>query len=274
MFHRMRGIPWFGKLMLGCLLAPAVAFGQPGADLVTLQVRDGVTQTYLLVADPAAPVEQVVVLFSGGAGNVRLRPASLRPAFAERGNFLVRTRYLWAAAGFASVVVDAPSDRSELGLDDVFRSGSTHAGDVGKVLADLRQRFPQAGVTLVGTSRGTVSAASVARRLPGQFDRLVLSASVFNATRGGAGLSGFDYASIKAPLLFVHHVDDACQATPYFGAKRLGATYPLISVSGGRPAESGPCDPLSAHGFFGKEAETVEAVKDWIRGRAFTAQIQ
>ncbi len=272
--ERARGFPWLGGLMAVCLLCSTAALGQPRADLVTLPVRDAVTQTYLLVADPAVPVEQVVVLFSGGAGNVRLRPASLRPEFAERGNFLVRTRYLWAEGGFAAVVVDAPSDRAELGLDDVFRSGSTHAADIGKVIADLRQRFPKAAVTLVGTSRGTVSAASVARQLPGQFERVVLTASVFNASRGGAGLAGFDYATIKAPLLFVHHVDDACQATPYFGAKRLAATYPLISVSGGRPAESGPCDPLAAHGFFGKEAETVEAVKNWIRGRTFATQIQ
>jgi hypothetical protein len=49
-------------------------------------------------------------------------------------------------------------------------------------------------------------------------------------------------------------------------------TYLLITVNGGRPAESRPCDPLAAHGFFGKEAETVEAVKNWIRGRTFATQ--
>jgi hypothetical protein len=274
MLHRlMRFVGRAGRLV-ACLVVPAAALAQPGADLVTLPARDGVTLTYLLVADPAVPVEQVVVLFSGGAGNVRLRPASLRPAFAERGNFLVRTRYLWAEAGFASVVVDAPSDRAQSGLDDAFRTGSMHAQDIGKVIADLKRRFPGAPLTLVGTSRGTVSAASVARHLPGQADRVVLTATLFNASRAGAGLAGFDYTTIKAPLLFVHHVDDACQVTPYFPAKRLGASYPLVSVSGGRPAESGPCDPLSEHGFFGREAETVEAVKNWIRGRAFATQIQ
>lgn len=65
--------------------------------------------------DASLPVEQVVILFSGGSGNVRLRPGSLRPEFAGRGNFLVRTRYLWAGDGFASVVVDVPSDRAEQG---------------------------------------------------------------------------------------------------------------------------------------------------------------
>jgi pimeloyl-ACP methyl ester carboxylesterase len=143
-----------------------------------------------------------------------------------------------------------------------------------KVIADLRQRFPKAPLTLIGTSRGTVSAASVARQLPGQFERVVLTASLFTASRSGAGLAGFNYASIKAPLLFVHHAEDGCLQTPYSTAKRLGATHALITVNGGKPAESGPCDPLAAHGFFGREAETVEAVKDWIRGRTFATQIQ
>lgn len=274
MSNRPKVAPWLRGWMLGWLLAPAAVFGQPKAELVTLPVREGVTQTYLLVADPATPVEQVVLLFSGGAGNVRLRPASLRPEFAERGNFLVRTRSLWAEGGFASAVVDVPSDRAELGLDDAFRSSRVHAEDIAKVIADLKQRFPKAPLTLIGTSRGTVSAASVARQLPGQFERVVLTSSVFTASRVGAGLSGFDYASIKGPLLFVHHAEDGCAQTPYFSAKRLAATYPLITVNGGRPAESGPCDPLAAHGFFGKEAETVDAVKNWIRGQTFATQIQ
>lgn len=260
--------------MIGGLLVPAAAFGQPTAELVTLPVRETVTQTYLLVSDPAVPVEQLVLLFSGGAGNVRLRSASLRPAFAERGNFLVRTRHLWAQGGFASVVVDAPSDRAEGGMDDAFRAGRVHAEDISRVITDLGQRFPNVPLTLIGTSRGTVSAASVARQLPGRFERVVLTASLFIASRSGAGLSGFDYTTIRAPLLFVHHAEDDCPQTPYSSAKRLAATYPLITVSGGRPAESAPCDPLSAHGFFGQEAETVEAVKNWIRGRAIATHIR
>jgi pimeloyl-ACP methyl ester carboxylesterase len=269
----LRGWRSLQAVVAAGLLATGVAAAEPVAEIVTLQVRDGATQSFLLVADPSVAVEQVVVLFSGGAGNVRLRAASLRPAFAERGNFLVRTRYRWAEGGFASAVVDAPSDRAELGLDDTFRSGRTHAEDIGKVVADLRRRFPNAQVTLVGTSRGTVSAASVAGHLQGQVDRVVLTATLFNASRGGAGLSGFDYRTIKVPLLFVHHVDDACPATPYATARRLSSAWPLVSVSGGHAPESGPCDPLAPHGFFGREAETVAAVKAWIRGGTFPAQV-
>lgn len=262
-----------GRAAIGLLALPAAALAQPVAEQVTLPVRDRVTQAYLLVVDPSAPVEQIVVLFSGARGLVRLRPASLDPAFARRGNFLVRTRYLWAEDGFAAAVVDAPSDRAIDGMDDLFRLGRTHAEDIGQVIADLRRRFPAAPVTLVGTSRGTISAASVARHLQGQVDRVALTATLFNAGRGGSGLAGFDYGAIRAPLLFMHHVDDACPYTPYLAARRLSATYPLVTVTGGHDPESGPCDALSPHGFFGREAGAVQAVKDWIRGRPNASRV-
>ena len=189
--------PWRSPLLRTLLFAasmivPCQARSQTTAELVTLPVRPGITETYLLVADKDAPVGQVVVLFSGGNGLVRLRPFSLTPEYAARGNYLVRTRYLWAGGGFAAAVVDVPSDLANSGLDDGFRLGRTHAEDVAKVIADLRQRFPKAQVTLIGTSRGTVSAASVARHLPGGFDRVVLTSTLFNASRAGPGLAGFD----------------------------------------------------------------------------------
>lgn len=256
-----------------CSFNALSAFAATSAELVTLPVRDGVSEAYLLVVDKAAPVEQVVILFSGGSGQVRLRPVSTTPAYAERGNFLVRTRYLWAEGGFAAVVVDVPSDHQGSGLDDNFRLSRTHADDIGKVIADLKTRFPKAPVTLIGTSRGTVSAASIARYLPGEVGKVVLSSTLFNAGGGGVGLAGFDYGAIKAPLLFVHHADDGCGVTPYSGAKRQASNYPLITVRGGKPAESGACDPLAAHGYFGKEAETVNAIKSWIRGSATPFEI-
>ena len=255
------------------IAAPLGVFAAVSAELVTLPVRENITETYLLVADGATPVEQVVLLFSGGSGQVKLRPISTTPAYAERGNFLVRTRYLWSTDGFASAVVDVPTDHQGSGLDDNFRLSQTHADDIAKVIADLRQRFPKAKLTLVGTSRGTVSAASIARYLPTAVDKIVLSSTLFSASRNGSGLSSFDYTTIKAPLLFVHHADDGCGVTPYSGARRQGSSYPLITVHGGKPAESGECDPLAAHGYFGKEAETVNAIKSWIRGSAFPSEI-
>jgi hypothetical protein len=35
-----------------------------------------------------------------------------------------------------------------------------------------------------------------------------------------------------------------------------------------------PCEPLSQHGFFAKEAETVDAIAAWMLGRPFEKEIR
>jgi hypothetical protein len=56
-------------------------------------------------------------------------------------------------------------------------------------------------------------------------------------------------------------------------AERLAARHDLVSVSGGKPPESGPCDPFSAHGFFGVEGPTVDAIAGWMLNRPFPKQV-
>ena len=90
----------------------------------------------------------------------------------------------------------------------------------------------------------------------------------------GPGLSGFDFATIKVPALLVHHVSDPCVVTPYGDAARLADKFPLISVFGGSPPQSGPCDPFSPHGFFGKESETVEQIVNWMLKRPFQHEVK
>jgi hypothetical protein len=118
----------------------------------------------------------------------------------------------------------------------------------------------------VGTSRGTVSAAYAGAALGRSVAGVVLSSTVFNATRGGVGVSGFDWDSIRSRLLFVHHVDDACVATPYAMARRLAASQTLISAHGGEAPRSDACEAFSAHGFLGIEAPVVDAIVQWMQG--------
>jgi len=167
-------------------------------------------------------------------------------------------------------VIDVPSDTR--GMSDSFRMSSRHSADIAAVADDLHRQFPRARIYLIGTSRGTVSAAYAGAALASRLAGVVLTSSVFNAARDGAGLSGFDFRSIKAPLLFVHHVDDSCRTTPYYAAKALSEKYPLISVHGGAPPASGPCDPFSAHGYYGKEEATVGAIVDWMLGQTLAAE--
>lgn len=253
-------------------LALLLPFGAPSAeDIVTLSTRGGVTQSYLLSAPEAGKARAVAVLFPGGPGKTDLERETARKVL-DRGNFLVRSRQLLATNGVAAVVMDTPSDRPS-GMDDEFRLGEAHAEDIGKVLADLRKRFPGLPVFLVGTSRGTISAASAGSRLGKTVDGVVLTATLFLATRRQPGLSGFDFASIPAPLLFVHHVDDGCAYTPYSSAKGLADRYPLVSVSGGAPPQSKPCEAMSEHGFLGREAATIDAISKWMLRQPYSREI-
>ena len=151
-------------------------------------------------------------------------------------------------------------------------SSDLHLADARAVIAEARRRFPGLPVYLVGTSRGTISVAYLAGALGSEIQGAVLTSSLFGGGRPPV-LGAFDWKSISAPVLFVHHRDDACRQTPYAEAARLADRYPLISVKGGKPPESGPCDPFAAHGFFGVEAQTVQAIANWIFGRAFVKEV-
>lgn len=255
---------------LAALALLAVIGAASAEDIVILPTRAGVTQSFLLSSPPPGKTRAIAILFAGAAGKVDLERESAR-ALLDRGNFLVRSRRLFAAQGVAAAVMDAPSDRSH-GMDDDFRLGDRHQADMEAVVAELRKRFPGVPVFLVGTSRGTVSAASLGRRLAKGVDGVVLTSTVFLAGRD-RGLSGFDFSSIVSPLLFVHHVDDGCAASPHYAAKRMADQYPLISVSGGSPAQSGPCEAMTPHGFLGREADTVDAIARWMLKQPFPREI-
>jgi len=267
---------------LGCATRPLpgsasavnryVVSGTPLIDeIVTLATRPGVTQSYLLLTVAEAHPKAIAVLFAGGDGVVGL-PADVHTTKLGS-NFLVRTRLLFRDELVGAAVVDVPSDHPR-GIDDLFRSSDEHRRDVAAVVGDLRARFPGAKLFLVGTSRGTVSAAHLGQALGRAVDGIVLTSAVFLRSREGPGLEGFDFRSVEAPLLFVHHRDDACPICPYPAAASLAARYPLVTVRGGSPPRSGPCQALSAHGYLGKEAETVRAIRSWMLGEMPPATIE
>jgi hypothetical protein len=255
-------------IALALALAAGPAFAE---DIVILPTRGSVTQSYLLSAPEGSKARGVAILFPGGPGKVDLERETGRTS-PDRGNFLVRSRQLFARNGIAAAVVDAPSDQPQ-GMDDTFRLGNAHAEDIDKVIADLKRRFPALPVFLVGTSRGTVSAAAIGKHAGKTVEGVVLTATLFLASKQQPGLAGFDFSSIPVPLLFVHHVDDGCTYTPHASARRLSERYALISVSGGAPPQSKPCEALSAHGFLGRESETVSAITKWMLKEPYSREI-
>jgi hypothetical protein len=245
-------------------------------EVVTIPTRSGVTLSYLLVQDRAATPQIVVISFVGGYGDMDLvKPSQNRnPRFGPNANFLVRIRDRLADADMVDVIVDSPSDKLPQGMTDRFRQGGDHLADVHALIADLKMRFPSAKVYLLGTSRGTISAAALAAELGSSVQGAILTSTTTKRDRMGEALSGFDFATIKIPVLLVHHRDDGCATSPYWEANRMSKGFPLVSVSGGDPPQTDPCEPLSPHGFFGREASVVDAIKNWMLWRDFTRDIR
>jgi len=247
-------------------------------EIVTLSTRPGVTQSYFLARAPQDP-QAVAVLFPGSGGLIQLRMEGGQIKFSPN-NFLVRSRDEFTKRGVVAAIMDAPSDQqSGHGMTDEFRRGERHFADIASVVSDLNKRFSGLPVFLVGTSRGSISAAALGARFEKPVAGVVLTATMFRqsgrrASLQGPGLSGFDFSTIKAPLLFVHHVGDQCVVTPYSDAARLSEKYPLVTVFGGRAAQSDECEALSAHGFFGKESETVEEIVNWMLKKPFREQVK
>jgi alpha-beta hydrolase superfamily lysophospholipase len=179
-----------------------------------------------------------------------------------------------------AAIIDAPSDQQGgWGMTDEFRLGDQHLTDISAVIEDLGRRFPGVPLFLMGTSRGTTSAAALGARLGEKVAGVVLTSTVFRpaprrSKEPGPGLSKFEFANVKIPLLFVHHVSDQCELTLYSDAARMAEKYPLISVFGGSPPQSGPCDAFSQHGYLGKESETVEQIVNWMLKKPFEYQVK
>ena len=251
------------------ICAPLSAGAESAPRAVDVSTRPGVTQRFLLLTpdDPKA----AVVLFAGGQGGLQIAPDGALGW--GKGNFLVRSRDLFLAKGLLVAVVDAPSDRQSAPYLAGFRQTREHASDVKAVIAWLR-RQAAVPVWLVGTSRGTQSAAYVATELSpaaGGPDGIVLTSSILRDDRGPA-VPEMPMDRVAIPVLVVHHRQDGCKLCAFADVPRLmtrltaAPRRELLAVDGGRN-EGDPCDAFAHHGFNGLEREVVAKIADWIAGR-------
>jgi hypothetical protein len=245
------------------------------AKLVSVATPRGAKQAFILIKPDNKPVASVI-LFAGGHGALGLRSASSMKWGA--GNFLVRTRDMFAGKGLMVAVIDAPSDQQN-GMKATFRMGNAHAGDVGSVAAYLRKEA-DIPVWLVGTSMGTFSAAGGAIGAKG-VDGLVLTSTITRAKPdwkiAGShpdGVASMALGKVKVPALIVSHVKDGCDITPAADApklqKRLVGARPLevVLLKGGLPPQSAPCDARSQHGFLGIEGKAVDAIANFVKANS------
>ncbi|MDO8958954.1 MAG: alpha/beta hydrolase [Rhodocyclaceae bacterium] len=255
------------KIWLTLLLALhlAQAQAQIATGVVDIPTRPGVTQRLLVlpVQDPRA----AVILFAGGHGGLQI---TSNGAFKwGENNFLIRTRQLFADQGLLVIVVDTPSDRQSGPFLSGFRQLPEHAEDIKAVIAWARKQAP-VPVWLVGTSRGTQSAAFVATRLDGQEgpDGLVLTATILTDNKSRP-VPALPLDQLRIPVLVVHHEQDGCSHCSFNDVPslmdRLGGSprKQLLSFKGGEN-RGDPCAALAYHGFNGLERDVVAQIAAWI----------
>lgn len=261
---------------IALLFAPTLA--SPAlAEFFNVEVRPGTTMRYLAIS-PGGQPRAAVILLAGGNGALRLSPSGSIGALSL--NFLIRSREQFARHGLFVAALDAASDRQG-GMNGAIRMSEQHAQDIGKVIVDVKNRTGGAAVWLVGTSAGTLSAASAGARLSGADQAMRPSGIVLTATMTTLDAAGFcgktvcdaSLGEIRVPVLVVSHQDDGCECSP--GSSAVGARL-LASLSrapakehktftGGSAPISGPCEERAPHGFFGIEDSVVEFIADWIK---------
>lgn len=253
--------------LLGLTLLATHANAQIPEQVVDIPTRDGVTQRFILIK-PERPVA-TVILFAGGHGGLQISPQGKIKS--GKGNFLVRSRQLFAEQGLVVAVVDAPSDHQGSPYLSNFRQRPEHAADIKAVIAWLRQdaKLP---VWLVGTSRGTQSAAYIATQLSDKSgpDGIVLTSTMLTDAAGDRAVPDMPLERITIPVLVVHHEQDACKhcrfaLIPGLLAKLIATPRKeLLAFRGGKNIGDA-CQAQAYHGFNGIESEVVTAVTRWIR---------
>lgn len=260
---------------------PRASAGGECGEVITVGTQVNTTIRYALAKPRAlqgAPI--ALVLLPGGGGHLDLDENGCPRAL--KGNSLVRSARLFNEAGFVTALVDAPSSHTgDEGLG-AYRITAQHAGDLGRVVADVRART-RGAVWIVGTSRGAISAVNAASRLSGGAapDGVVLTSPVTIGSAGGrrawVAHTVFDLPlqAIEQPVLVVGHAADACARSPAGAIGRIveataGAREQAVIVTGGPGGavlpDSSACSGRTSHGFIDQEAEVAAGIGRFIRG--------
>ena len=223
-----------------------------------------------IVAKPAKPTDTALLYFRGYPGIAKIQSVADKQRNLQP--FMRMNQRLFAEEGIALVVVDCPTDEQSMAGDrptsclDGYRSSKEHADDVRSVIARLRgEGFTK--IYVMGHSFGTISSRWLAKNLGKEIDGSIHSAAMNGPNPLGfaTSLSGFSYESIPAPVLHVHHENDACPYTSYSAVKAYAGEN-LVTVHGGIPGGD-PCGGTHLHSYQGREEVVARAVIAWIKTR-------
>lgn len=241
-------------------------------ELVVLNTRQGVTQSALIWQAHRSNPGAVVLLIPGGDGNIGLGLQKNGLAAAEEPYLFANQREALLQGNFAVAVIDAPSDQEDLTQE--FRASPKHLTDVQAVVQEIERRYPGARLVVMAHSRGTVSAGQILQKLGDKVSAAVLFSGLYLASEpgtpaasAGPGLSRLNWASLKVPVLLVHHTRDSCPRSPFAAAAATGLALLAVdgAADGGGASSCG--NPASNHWFAGVGNAVGREVINWLSGK-------
>ena len=151
-----------------------------------------------------------------------------------------------------------------------LRASKKRASRILNLLKELRKRN-SLPVYLVGFSRGSVDAASFAKKHPDKIRGIVLASGVYtNSSKNAESYSMQRIVGTKIGVntLVAHHKKDLCKVTKFKFAKRFydGLHAPvkeLLAFDGGIPSGR-KCGPLHYHGYENIESEAAKKISEWL----------
>jgi hypothetical protein len=148
------------------LIVATATVGYAVEEVIPIPTRAGVKLSHLLLQDKSAMPKALAMSFVGGLGAIGLgrRTESGSAQFGPGANFLVRIRGQLVDAAIADVIVDSPSVKLPQGMEDKFRPAPDRPADLRAPIVDPKEQFPDVKIYLIGTSRGTISAAALAAK--------------------------------------------------------------------------------------------------------------
>ena len=220
-------------------------FALPAAardELVTsARTPGGETIPYVLTTKAGTPA-YAVILMPGGSGVMNPRMVDGKLVFGFGGNFLIRSRELFADGRFVAASTDATSTPARILA----------------IAQDLERRFGKVAVYVIGTSRSTDATMALSAPLDGQVAGFVHTSSM-------NGIAGFDPRKFRSRHLVVYHRMDACRVTRPSASAASRSSYgtETIEMEGGT-SSGDDCEARAYHGDNGIEAATVDRIKAWI----------
>ncbi len=233
-------------------------------ELVEVQI-DGGTQRAVVSRRQGKPDgSKLLVLLPG-------YPSVVRPEMSNGvmmnspllGNFLIRARRHLVTEQVMTLLVDCHSQMGDVCRPE-YQSSKERYKHVKAVIDAARAKHPAVKeVYLISTSMGSISSAFIALNGQTEFAGVIHTASIDpTAPKSYVQLNNFDYAAIKIPQAFIHHVEDPCPVTQFAYFRTVAQKYkvPLISVTGGSDFRGPPCQAFTQHGFRGKEVVVMRHV--------------